>query len=86
MICIFFRVRRSSSPDSAVMFRPSKTTFPASGEIRRIATRPSVVFPQPDSPTSPTVFPGGTSIDTPSIAVTRSVSVEKNDFLTGKNL
>jgi len=85
-ICILRRSRRSSPPASFVTSRPSKNTRPASGSIRRIATRPNVVLPHPDSPTSPTVCPGKTSIDAPSTACTCSISEAKNDCRTGNVL
>src|SRR5882757_2068546 len=44
---------------------------PAAGSSRMI-DMPVMVFPQPDSPTRPTVSPGATSKEIPSTAVTRS--------------
>ena len=42
---------------SAVMSRPSKMIVPAVGSSSFMIVRPSVVFPQPDSPTTPSVSP-----------------------------
>ena len=39
--------------------RPSNQTSPAVGSIRRSTQRPVVLLPQPDSPTRPSVSPGG---------------------------
>jgi len=86
MICIWRRVVRSSSPASPEMSFPSNRIIPLSGSRRRIASRPSVVFPHPDSPTSPSVFPASTDSETPSTARTLVSSAEKNDFRTGKVL
>src|SRR5229473_2460983 len=49
---------------------PSSATRPASGSIRRRITRPTVDLPQPDSPTSPRVWPDPMANDTPSTART----------------
>ena len=45
---------------------PSKRTTPAVGSIRRSRMRATVVFPQPDSPTRPSVSPGWMANDTSS--------------------
>ena len=52
------------------MSRPSKTIDPDVGSISFMIVRPSVVFPQPDSPTTPSVSPGFTESVTPSTART----------------
>ena len=39
---------------------PSKDTVPLVGSYSRMMVRPVVVFPQPDSPTSPKVSPRST--------------------------
>ena len=36
---------------------PAKRIVPAAGAISRTSVRPSVVFPEPDSPTMPTTVP-----------------------------
>ena len=48
--------------------RPSNMTCPAVAGTSRISSRPSVDFPQPDSPTSPRVSPGSIVRSTPSTA------------------
>ena len=46
------------------MSRPSKIASPADASCRRISVRPTVVLPDPDSPTSPSVLPLGSPNDT----------------------
>ena len=50
------------------MSLPSKITWPPSQSYRRKIVLPSVVLPQPDSPTIPIVFPFSTENDTSSTA------------------
>src|ERR1700734_1127515 len=50
--------------------RPFSDTVPESGLSRATTIRPIVVFPQPDSPTSPNVSPARTVNDTPDTALT----------------
>ena len=57
MICIRRRNGFSSSPLSLAMSVPSNMIVPAVGSIRRSSSRPTVVLPQPDSPTRPSVSP-----------------------------
>ena len=57
MICIRRRYGRSAAPLSVVMSWPSKRIVPAVGSMSRSSSRPTVVLPQPDSPTSPRVSP-----------------------------
>src|SRR5688572_31735110 len=52
--------------------RPSKSICPEVGSVRRNKQRPTVDFPQPDSPTSPSVSPAKISKETPSTARTTS--------------
>src|SRR3989441_7723761 len=81
------RSRRSSSLVSLKMFRPSKYASPLVGSISRRITRPSVVFPQPDSPTSPRVSPRRIVRDTPSTAFTAPTwRWMMNPFVIGKCL
>jgi hypothetical protein len=47
---------------------PAKTTLPADGSIRRIASRAVVDFPHPLSPTKASVSPRFKEKDTPSTA------------------
>src|SRR2546428_9941117 len=87
MICMSRRSRRSSSLVSLKMFRPSKYASPLVGSISRRITRPSVVFPQPDSPTSPSVSPRRIVRDTPSTAFTAPTwRWMMNPFVMGKCL
>ena len=57
MICISRRKGRMSSLPRCVTSWPSSRMVPAVGSIRRRMTRPTVVLPQPLSPTSPSVSP-----------------------------
>jgi hypothetical protein len=68
MICILRRSGRSSSWLIFVMSRPANVIVPSVGSIRRRTDRPSVVLPQPDSPTRLNVSPALTSKSTPSTA------------------
>ena len=70
MICIRRRYGLSAAPLSAVMSSPSKRIVPAVGSMRRRSRRPTVVLPQPDSPTRPSVSPRRISKLTPSTAWT----------------
>ena len=58
---------RSASTDSSA---PRKRTEPAVGRISCKIALPTVVLPQPDSPTSASVRPGASLSDTPSTALT----------------
>jgi hypothetical protein len=53
------------------MSEPLSLMLPAVGSISRRTVRPTVVLPQPDSPTSPSVSPGRIEKLTPSTANTR---------------
>ena len=70
MICIRRRYGFSAAPLSAVSSSPSNRIEPAVGSMRRRISRPTVVLPQPDSPTSPSVSPRRISKLTPSTAWT----------------
>src|SRR2546425_1782967 len=70
MICMSRRSFRSSSLVILKRLRPSKNTSPLVGSISRKITRPVVVFPEPDSPTSPRVSPRRIANETPSTAFT----------------
>ncbi len=50
---------------------PSIVIVPEVGVSSPTMQRPSVVLPEPDSPTSPTLSPSPTSIETPASASTR---------------
>ena len=56
-ICILRRIFLSARPSSDATSLPSKSTCPSVAGSSRMTVRPSVVFPQPDSPTSPSVSP-----------------------------
>ena len=68
------------------MSRPSKTIEPAVGSISLMIVRPSVVLPQPDSPTTPSVSPFLTVRSTPSTARTAPTVCLKTPALIGKCL
>src|ERR1022692_2536582 len=66
------RRRRSSARESVERSRPSKKTLPAVGSIKRRINRPKVDFPEPDSPTNPSVSPATISRLTAVTALTVS--------------
>ena len=68
------------------MSRPSKTILPAVGSSSFMIVRPSVVLPQPDSPTMPSVSPARTVRSTPSTARTCPTVCLKTPALIGKCL
>src|SRR5579859_3486184 len=70
MICMSRRSWRSSPREAASTSRPSKETEPEVGSMRRRMRRPSVLLPEPDSPTRPKVSPGAMASETPSTART----------------
>src|ERR1700722_2187588 len=55
---------------SLVISRPSKNTPPEVGSTKRRMERPTVVLPEPDSPTRPITSPGWMVNDTSSTALT----------------
>ena len=57
MICMDWRYLRISRSLTWVISCPSKMICPSVGSSSRNTVRPSVLFPQPDSPTTPSVFP-----------------------------
>src|SRR5262245_34908166 len=67
-ICICRRSGRKSPSPRLVMSLPSNSIRPSVGLYSRRIARPTVDFPQPDSPTSPSVSPRRMSIVTPSTA------------------
>ncbi len=69
-ICMRARRGRSAAADSRPRSCPAKLTRPPVGSSRRRMALPTVVLPQPDSPTSARVRPAGMSRDTPSTART----------------
>jgi len=85
-ICIWRRFPRSSSPSIRVMSSPVEPDRSGIGVQKPDRQAARVVFPHPDSPTRPSVFPGETVRETPSTARTRRSSPAKNDFRTGNVL
>src|SRR5262245_16264649 len=73
MICISRRYGRISPHDRLLMLRPSNSSVPSEGSSSLTTTRPVVDFPQPDSPTSPSVSPDATWKETPSTAFTAPI-------------
>ncbi len=73
-----------SDCDAWAISWPSNLTEPAVGAWMRATTRASVDFPQPDSPTSPTVSPFATSRSTPSTACTTRCLPKNVSFGSGK--
>ena len=61
---------------------PLNLNVPPVGSYRCRSVRPTVVLPQPDSPTRPSVSPGLMLKETPSTAL--SGVVLKNPVFTGK--
>src|ERR1022692_2809558 len=73
--------------DRWVMSCPSKMIWPLVGSSSRVSSLPVVVFPQPDSPTSPSVSPELTEKLTPSTAWTAPTLCRKMmPRVTGKCL
>ena len=70
IICDVAAQRAQLRARAWVMSRPSKTILPPVGSSSRVISRPVVVLPQPDSPTSASVSPARTSKSTPSTART----------------
>ncbi len=54
----------NSRCDIARMSRPSKIASPVVASCSRISVRPTVVLPEPDSPTRPSVLPFGSRNET----------------------
>src|SRR5262245_8906776 len=84
MICMSRRRCRSSSLLSFSRSTPSNRISPESGSIRRRTARAAVVFPHPDSPTTPSVSPRPTVKLTSSTAFTVAAGAEKTPGRTGK--
>ncbi len=68
-----FRAR----PDSLVMSSPLYEIAPAVGRSRLTSILATVDFPQPDSPTMPSVSPARRSKETPSTALTAPTCLRK---------
>ena len=81
------RRRRSSSPVTWVMSRPSNRIVPSVGVSRRNTARPNVVLPDPLSPTRPSVSPVPIDSDTSSTALRNFVVRPQNPLRpTGKRI
>src|SRR5436190_20089567 len=85
MICISRRVARSSDVPIDRTSRPSKLISPDVGSIRRRIVLPVVVFPHPDSPTTPRVSPRATSNETSFTAFTAPTWRDRTPFLIGNS-
>ena len=64
------RSARSVPESSAKTSLSSINTFPDVGSCNRSIVRPTVVFPEPDSPTNPSVRPEAIANEMPSTART----------------
>ena len=78
------RSGRKARVPTLEMSLPSKKTAPSVGSSSRTIVRPSVDFPQPDSPTRPRVSPSRTPNVTSSTACTRPTSRWSNPLRMGK--
>src|SRR6185312_11275205 len=65
---MFRRTVLAAAPRALVMLAPSYRMSPLVGEYRPSSSRPKVVFPEPVSPTSASVWPRRMSSETSSIA------------------
>ena len=72
IICIWRRIGRSCARDRPTSSSPSNRTEPDVGVVSCRIARHSVDFPQPDSPTRPSVSPSSRVRLTPSTARTRA--------------
>src|SRR5689334_519522 len=86
MIWMRRRASRSSSGAKVVRSRPSNTTEPLVGRSSCRMQRPVVVFPHPDSPTSPSVSPRVSAKLTPATARTRPRVLLKSPVETSNSL
>src|SRR3990172_5636059 len=84
IICIRGRSRRNVSPFRAVTSTLSKRMRPPVGGYNRKIVRPPWVFPQPLSPTKPSVSPRLISNETPSTAFTQPMVRWKTPRRIGK--
>ncbi len=64
------KMAKLAAEEASTTFWPLKLMPPEVGSMRRRIMRPSVVFPQPDSPTRPSVSPWVMSSETPLTART----------------
>ena len=84
-ICISRRTGLSFARPAFVMSTPRKLIVPPVGSSRRMSVRDSVVLPQPDSPTRPSVSPSRRCSVTSSTACTCATARSNSSpFLIGK--
>ena len=84
-ICISRRTGLSFARPAVVMSVPRKLIVPPVGSSRRMSVRDSVVLPQPDSPTRPSVSPSCRCSVTSSTACTCATARSNSSpFLIGK--
>src|SRR5215472_3194891 len=84
-ICIFLRRGLSPLPFTREISSPSNSIEPPVGSVSLMMVLPKVVFPQPDSPTSPSVSPGATERETPSTALTLPIERLRKPPLLGNH-
>ena len=84
IICMSRRCRRMFSLLNSNRSAPAKRTCPAVASISRSMSLPSVVLPQPLSPTTPKVSPRPIVRSTPSTALTWACTRPQNPSRTGK--
>ena len=75
--CTWRRWARSSRRVRVLMSRSAKWMVPPVGGSRPTTIRPSVDFPQPDSPTIPKVSPRRTVSEIPSTALTCAAALRR---------
>src|SRR5271157_1219510 len=85
MICILLRYGLSFFGFGLAMSTPSMTTEPLVGSISLRMHLPMVVFPEPDSPTSPNVSPFRIEKETPLTALTWALTLPRIPPRMGKN-
>ena len=83
-ICIVGRTCRNSRPEMLLIGFPPTSISPAVISWSRRIDRPTVDFPQPDSPTRPSVSPSWISNDTSSTAFTSPTFLRKTPARIGK--
>src|SRR6185369_5355742 len=85
MNCRSRRNPRISVAETDVRSRPSNLTLPEVGSISLNTRRPNVLFPEPDSPTRPSVSPATMSSETSSTARTSPLSGVPNTDSPSEN-
>ncbi|MNI73697.1 hypothetical protein D3C73_1297220 [compost metagenome] len=82
IVCTWRRNDSRDAPDSCRTSCPAKRILPADGRTRPAMQRPSVLFPEPDSPTSASVVPAAIDRLTPRTACTTRVGLPRNERAT----